>query len=93
MPLAAEHSDIHLHHDQAAALRTRTAGRTNLAAPHWCAQRSLIATFCMILHTFTAVRVDWLAGLRQVTLASCVFDTVLWQELQQLQQLQHLTLP
>ena len=41
----------------------------------------------------TAVCVDVRAGLQQLALASCVFDTVLWQELEQLQQLRHLTLP
>jgi hypothetical protein len=43
--------------------------------------------------SITRVRVDVHAGLQQITLASCVCDTVLWQELEQMQHLQHLTLP
>ena len=46
-----------------------------------------------IAFSVTAVRLYLRAGLQQVTLASCAFDTVLWQELEQLQHLQHLTLP
>ena len=49
----------------------------------------IYSTHCILYHTCASLR----AGLQQVALASCVCDTVLWQELEQLQHLQHLTLP
>ena len=49
----------------------------------------------LVLHALSqlAVHMDIHAGLQHVALASCVCDTALWQELQQLQHLRHLTMP
>ena len=83
-------------------MKLRRVGRGQQVAPllqrftgaerrHWII--NVLLDIALIASSVTALRLDVLAGLQQVTLASCVCDTVLWQGLEQLQHLQHLTLP
>ena len=61
--------------------------------PTGCQQACRLHDSARVARSITHVHLIMRAGLQQVALASCVCDTVLWQELKQLKYLQQLTLP